>query len=209
MLVATPALGRRRFVLAGAAALGGLVVPGRLRAQPLVRTPAQTEGPFYPVQFPADVDNDLVVVRGAEARAAGVVTHVVGRVLGTDGAPVANATVEIWQCDANGPCPRRGGAPDPICCLRVRGSVEGLDVPCSRPSCRRLGPCVLRCAGPRAGAVDRPPRPGRGNPAGADHRPAAATSAARRRGTRPCSDARPGSDNRRSGADARPRRSAA
>ena len=116
MLVATPALGRRRFVLAGAAALGGLVVPGRLRAQPLVRTPAQTEGPFYPVQFPADVDNDLVVVRGAEARAAGVVTHVVGRVLGTDGAPVANATVEIWQCDANGrylhPADRGGKARD-------------------------------------------------------------------------------------------------
>ena len=52
MLVATPALGRRRFVLAGAAALGGLIVPDRLRAQHLVRTPAQTEGPFYPVQFP-------------------------------------------------------------------------------------------------------------------------------------------------------------
>jgi protocatechuate 3,4-dioxygenase beta subunit len=30
------------------------------------------------------------------------VTHVTGRVLGLDGKPIANATVEIWQCDANG-----------------------------------------------------------------------------------------------------------
>ena len=116
MLVATPALGRRRFVVAGAASLGALVLPRQLRAQQLVRTPAQTAGPFYPVQFPADIDNDLVVVRGTEARAAGVVTHVTGRVLGLDGAPIADATVEIWQCDANGrylhPADRGGRARD-------------------------------------------------------------------------------------------------
>jgi protocatechuate 3,4-dioxygenase beta subunit len=116
MLVATPALGRRRFVVAGAASLGGLLLPRQLSAQQLVRTPAQTAGPFYPVQFPADMDNDLVVVRGTEARAAGVVTHVIGRVLGSDGAPIPNATVEIWQCDANGrylhPADRGGRARD-------------------------------------------------------------------------------------------------
>ena len=27
-------------------------------------TPQQTEGPFYPVAFPSDIDNDLVQVRG-------------------------------------------------------------------------------------------------------------------------------------------------
>jgi len=117
MLAATPALGRRRFVLAGAATVTGLLLPSQLRAaQQLVRTPGQTAGPFYPVQFPTDMDNDLVVVRGTEARAAGAVTHVVGRVLGTDGAPVANATVEIWQCDAHGrylhPADRGGRARD-------------------------------------------------------------------------------------------------
>jgi len=41
-------------------------------------------------------------VRGAQARAVGVVTHVMGRVLGTDGTPTSGATVEIWQCDAHG-----------------------------------------------------------------------------------------------------------
>jgi protocatechuate 3,4-dioxygenase beta subunit len=31
----------------------------------------------------------------------GEITHLTGRVLGPTGSPVRNATVEIWQCDAN------------------------------------------------------------------------------------------------------------
>ena len=101
--VATPQLRRRRFIVTGAATTAALVLPGRLLAQSgLVPTPAQTAGPFYPVAFPSDVDNDLVVKRGSEARAEGTVTHVMGRVLGIDGRPIAGATVEIWQCDARG-----------------------------------------------------------------------------------------------------------
>lgn len=102
-LILTPALGRRRFLVAGLAA-AGLALPGRLFAQAdrLLATPRQTAGPFYPVRFPADVDNDLVVLRGEAARAEGVVAHIAGRVLGLDGRPVEGATVEIWQCDARG-----------------------------------------------------------------------------------------------------------
>jgi protocatechuate 3,4-dioxygenase, beta subunit len=100
-LIATPAMGRRRFVLGGLA--GALILPaGRAAAQAaLVATPSQTAGPFYPVKFPPDVDSDLVMLRGSEARAEGTVTHVMGRVLGLDGKPVEGATVEIWQCDAH------------------------------------------------------------------------------------------------------------
>ena len=103
-LVATPQLGRRRFIITGLATSGALILPPGLRAQGagLVPTPAQTMGPFYPVTFPSDVDNDLVVLRGSEARAEGTVTHVMGRVLGLDGRPIPGATVEIWQCDARG-----------------------------------------------------------------------------------------------------------
>jgi protocatechuate 3,4-dioxygenase beta subunit len=104
--VITPQLGRRRFLVGGLASAGSLVLPARLTAQTagagLVPTPPQTAGPFYPVTFPDDVDNDLVVLRGAEARAGGVVTHVMGRVLGSDGRPIPGAEVEIWQCDAHG-----------------------------------------------------------------------------------------------------------
>ena len=105
-LIATPAMGRRRFLVGGIAAASGaagsLILPESARAQGLVATPRQTAGPFYPVTFPPDTDNDLVVLRGSEARAEGVVTHVVGRVLGLDGKPIPGAAVEIWQCDARG-----------------------------------------------------------------------------------------------------------
>jgi len=103
-LVTTPQLGRRTVLTSGLAAAGGLLLAPGLRAQAagLVPTPAQTTGPFYPATFPSDVDSDLVVLRGAEARAEGVVIHVTGRVLGVDGRPIPDAKVEIWQCDARG-----------------------------------------------------------------------------------------------------------
>ena len=103
-LIATPAMGRRRFVVGGLAAAGALIVPSsaaRSETGP-VATPRQTAGPFYPTQFPLDTDNDLVMLRGSAARAEGAVTHVMGRVLGPNGKPITNAVVEIWQCDARG-----------------------------------------------------------------------------------------------------------
>src|SRR5262245_6613011 len=38
-----------------------LSVPGAF-AEELVRTPKQTEGPFYPDHLPLDTDNDLIIV---------------------------------------------------------------------------------------------------------------------------------------------------
>ena len=117
--VLTPAIGRRRFVLAGTAAAGAASLLGcRAGAEgaALPATPAQTRRPFYPAAFPPDTDNDLVVLRGWEARAEGVVAHVAGRVLTTDGKPLPGARVEIWQCDARGvylhPGSDRAGARD-------------------------------------------------------------------------------------------------
>jgi len=92
----------RRALLAAAGTLA--LAPRRTAraAQPLVLTPGQTEGPFYPVTLPADADADLVRVQGAAAQALGTVTHVTGRVLDRQGRPVPGAAVEIWQSDANG-----------------------------------------------------------------------------------------------------------
>lgn len=91
----------RRQMLLGAGAL--LAAPRLALAQaPFVVTPGQTEGPFYPVKFPADMDGDLVRVRGQAAHALGKITHVSGRVRDRKGNLVKGATVEIWQCDANG-----------------------------------------------------------------------------------------------------------
>ncbi len=83
--------------------LGSSLLPlSSALAADAVPTPKQTEGPFYPAGFPADVDNDLVQVRGQQARALGEVLHLKGRVIGVDGRPLAGTLVEIWQCDARG-----------------------------------------------------------------------------------------------------------
>lgn len=68
----------------------------------LVPSPPQTEGPFYPRDWEGDIDNDLVKVKGQDARALGDVLLLQGRVLDLLGRPIAGAAVEIWQCDARG-----------------------------------------------------------------------------------------------------------
>lgn len=71
-------------------------------AADLISTPRQTAGPFYPASLPLDSDNDLVQIEGRENKAKGVVANVIGQVMDGEGQPVADAKVEIWQCDANG-----------------------------------------------------------------------------------------------------------
>jgi protocatechuate 3,4-dioxygenase beta subunit len=51
--------------------------------------------------MPLDTDNDLIIINDSLTAAVGEVTHLTGRVLTSSGSPVKNATVEIWQCDAN------------------------------------------------------------------------------------------------------------
>ncbi|HSH95235.1 MAG TPA: protocatechuate 3,4-dioxygenase, partial [Roseimicrobium sp.] len=75
--------------------------PGAFAAE-LARTPAQTEGPFYPNKLPLDTDNDLLIINDKVTPAVGAITHLTGRVLDASGEPIRNALVEIWQCDNNG-----------------------------------------------------------------------------------------------------------
>ena len=72
-----------------------------LFAETLFASPALTEGPFYPDRLPLDRDNDLIIVNDNLTPAIGEITHLTGRVLSTSGEPIRDATVEIWQCDAN------------------------------------------------------------------------------------------------------------
>src|SRR5229473_513074 len=107
---------RRRFLTRltlGSAALGAsaFFTPG-VFAEELTRTPAQTEGPFYPDHLPLDTDNDLLIVNDSITPAVGDVTHLSGRILDAKGEPVRNALVEIWQVDGKGiyihtDCPNR------------------------------------------------------------------------------------------------------
>ena len=97
---------RRRFlrnVGAGMAAITAFhfMSPGAF-AEELVRTPRQTEGPFYPDHLPLDTDNDLIVINDSLNPAIGEITHLSGRILDSHGEPLRNMLVEIWQVDGNG-----------------------------------------------------------------------------------------------------------
>ncbi len=92
---------RRAFL--NTLALGAAAFTTRgLFAEELVRTPRQTEGPFYPNKLPLDTDNDLLIVNDNITPAVGEITHLTGKILDEKGKPVRNALVEIWQCDAKG-----------------------------------------------------------------------------------------------------------
>ncbi len=74
------------------------------RAQPAASrraTPAQTEGPYYPLVLPRDSDHDLLR-NGALTYPEGQSAWVEGSVSDLAGKPVAGAQVEIWQCDHAG-----------------------------------------------------------------------------------------------------------
>ncbi len=92
---------RRRFLRSLSLSAALFTVPGAF-AEELVRTPRQTEGPFYPDHLPLDTDNDLIIVNDGLTPAVGEITHLSGRILDAQGQPIRNALVEIWQVDNNG-----------------------------------------------------------------------------------------------------------
>jgi protocatechuate 3,4-dioxygenase, beta subunit len=93
---------RRRMLEGVVAVAAGLGLSRLAAAVALPATPAQTAGPFYPIELPADSDNDLIHIAGRRGTAKGAVTYISGRILDRDGHPISGARVEIWQCDANG-----------------------------------------------------------------------------------------------------------
>ena len=82
--------------------LGGASILGSGVARALVKTPAQTAGPFYPPEPHGETDIDLTLLEGHSERAAGDVILVRGRITDTDGNPLANARVDIWQANHYG-----------------------------------------------------------------------------------------------------------
>jgi protocatechuate 3,4-dioxygenase beta subunit len=94
----------RRLFLAGVA--GSVAVPlARAQTpQAAAATPAQTLGPFYPrsaAERPRETGPDLLRSDGARLVTKGVPIFLAGRVVDRRGTPLADAAVEIWQCDAN------------------------------------------------------------------------------------------------------------
>ena len=110
-----PAPLRRRIVGGLTATLALPVFIRDALAQTTLRpTPAQTEGPFYPVVLPDDTDFDLLA-QGKLRYTRGTATWLAGAVTDTTGRPLRGAVVEIWQCDQQGHYhhPGDGGSADP------------------------------------------------------------------------------------------------
>lgn len=103
----------RRAATAALVLAPALLSPALAQA-PRRPTPSQTEGPFYPVDIPADSDADLLR-NGASRYAKGQAAWVDGTLTDLDGKPLAGAQVEIWQCDQDGHYhhPGDGGRADP------------------------------------------------------------------------------------------------
>jgi len=92
----------RRALTAAVVGAPALWLGARAQPAPARRaTPAQTEGPFYPVSLPQDTDNDLLRNGTLDYR-GGQPVRVEGNVVDLEGRPVAGSLVEIWQCDEQG-----------------------------------------------------------------------------------------------------------
>lgn len=93
---------RRRFFKSGAVGSSALTA-GSLGAEAQrSATPAEIEGPFYPLLAQKDQDFDLTQIEGRPGKAKGREILIVGKVIDTQGRPVEDATVDLWQANADG-----------------------------------------------------------------------------------------------------------
>ena len=79
-----------------------LLIQDTFAGDPLVRTPADYEGPFYPVTKQLDIDNNLTEIKGQDGVAKGEILNLSGIVVNTRGEPLVDITIEIWQTDPQG-----------------------------------------------------------------------------------------------------------
>ena len=77
---------------------GLLALPMQLLATDRPLTPTDSEGPFYPVEPIPLRTNLLLDTKLLEAQSM----QLSGRVVNQRGQPLADAKIEIWQCDRNG-----------------------------------------------------------------------------------------------------------
>lgn len=95
---------RRKFLqsLGIGVVSGGALVSSSVLAQNRVITPPQTEGPFFPVFSPLELDADLTRLAGKNEIAKGKKVVVFGIVLDAMGRPVEGAVIDIWQACFSG-----------------------------------------------------------------------------------------------------------
>ena len=96
----------RRNFLHSSLALGTLITADWLSPancySKCVLTPRETSGPFYPLSYPLDQDNDLTYLKEKSQKARGEIIYVKGLVQDEHCKPVSKALVEIWQACSTG-----------------------------------------------------------------------------------------------------------
>jgi protocatechuate 3,4-dioxygenase beta subunit len=97
---------RRRNFLKGFLTLGALITTDWLAPSFVYPncelTPRESSGPFYPLNYPDDKDNDLTYLKDKSKKAKGEIIYINGVVQGENCEPVSKATVEIWQACSTG-----------------------------------------------------------------------------------------------------------
>ena len=68
-------------------------------ASAAVPTPKQVEGPFHPIDEQSDTDLNLLMIDGHSEPAQGEAILVRGRVFDTEGQPLKDALVDVWQAN--------------------------------------------------------------------------------------------------------------
>jgi protocatechuate 3,4-dioxygenase beta subunit len=93
---------RRSFIYLGAVIAAVSTLPILASEPTLPPTAKQAEGPFFPKHTQIDKDADMTKVADGAGHALGEPLLVSGRIFDTNGNPVANAIIDIWQSDSNG-----------------------------------------------------------------------------------------------------------
>jgi protocatechuate 3,4-dioxygenase beta subunit len=97
---------QRRSFLKGSLALGSLIITDCLVPSFVYSncelTPRESSGPFYPLNYPLDQDNDLTYLKDKSQKAKGEIIYIKGIVQGENCEPISNANIEIWQACATG-----------------------------------------------------------------------------------------------------------
>ena len=96
----------RRNFMRNSLALGTLLANEWFRPAPVIancaKTRRETAGPFYPLRYPIDKDNDLTFLNDKSGKAEGERIFISGRVQNEGCEPVRGALVEIWQACSTG-----------------------------------------------------------------------------------------------------------
>ncbi len=96
-------IARRQFLLGAAGALIASSCNSSSKSvSQLLPTPAEVEGPFYPITAQKDKDFDLTQISGQSGTAKGKIVTIQGRVVDTSGQAIEGASIELWQANAVG-----------------------------------------------------------------------------------------------------------